>query len=804
MDESAAPLVHTCQSCGTLIDIEDQEPLTLVHCPSCGTPQRVRTRFDHFEIQEVLGAGGMGAVYRAWDTTLNRPVALKLLRKEFSADPDFVKQFQREAAITASINHPNVVRVYSSATDHGMLYIAMELVDKGSLDELMTLQGTVAEVQVLEVGVQVARGLQAAHQRGLVHRDVKPGNILFANAHSAKIVDFGLASLQEHVEKGDGDIWGTPYYVAPEKLDSPPREDFRSDIYSLGASLFHALAGRPPFEAETASLVALKHLKSQVVSLQAFAPDMNSATTFVINRALHKDPDQRYGNYEEFIEHLEYAHAQVVKQGGGPGQKRARVVLETEDEARAMSWITFVMVALVVFGGVGAWVYRDRIFPTSRDGQNVTVVNRTQPVRRAKPEQEERFKATRQLLLDGQAKRAAAGFRSFADEMDVPQPLLNWLTMNEGLALILDGQEKTARKAFDRLSKREPYGHGEEDEREVKFFAETAKAMMSNGAVAANVTVDFNPSTGEAMGYLLFGLKNWSLGEIEDSARLFQRFQSANPEAPLEWIADYKRLLAPISDELELYRGLGDTLDLRDASQADAAIEKLKGAKEKLKLSTVLRTKVEAAIQRLEKADAAAEEDAKKALARNEAAEEEQLAEVKRKCNEQIAQKHFTEARDIAEEFRPKTAKVRRLTERLSMRVDALVEFRKQLIRDLGTTGYTGPAKRTTGAAFPPGRFTGTEAQLQLQSQFGMLPVGWNDVANETIVTMGRSFIRPGLSADETAERQWNLGNFALVMGYSDLGRELLTAAAAVKPQYLDVVSSLTPPVAEKKPEEKK
>ena len=185
-------------------------------------------------------------------------VALKVVRKEFSADAEYLAKFEREARITASVNHPHVVKVYSFGSDHGLFYIAMELVDKGSLDDLMNLQGRVAEIEALTVGIQVAQGLQAAHQKGLIHRDVKPGNILFADAQTAKIVDFGLALLAAHEAEERGEVWGTPYYVAPEKLDHQP-EDFRSDMYSLGGTLFHAIAGRPPFEADTASMVALKH-----------------------------------------------------------------------------------------------------------------------------------------------------------------------------------------------------------------------------------------------------------------------------------------------------------------------------------------------------------------------------------------------------------------------------------------------------------------------------------------------------------------------------------------------------------------
>ncbi len=275
--------------------------------------------------------------------------------------PNTSAKFEREARITASVNHPHVVKVYSFGSDHGLFYIAMELVDKGSLDDLMNLQGRVAEIQALGVGIQVAQGLQAAHQKGLIHRDVKPGNILFADAQTAKIVDFGLALLAEHEAEERGEVWGTPYYVAPEKLDHQP-EDFRSDMYSLGGTLFHAIAGRPPFEADTASMVALKHLKSKAVSLQAFAPDVSSATAYVINRTLNKDPDQRYQSYAELIEHLEYAKAQLIDAADGPRKPRQRVVVEGASQQKAAGIITLVMILVILGVGAGIYLFRDAIF----------------------------------------------------------------------------------------------------------------------------------------------------------------------------------------------------------------------------------------------------------------------------------------------------------------------------------------------------------------------------------------------------------------------------------------------------------
>jgi len=792
------PLLHTCHTCGTLIDIEDQEPLTLVHCPSCGTGQRVRTHFDHFEIQEVLGAGGMGAVYRAWDTTLNRAVALKLLRREYSADPEFVAQFQREASITAQINHPHVVKVYSTGSDHGLLYIAMELVDKGSLDDLMTLQGRVAEAQVLEVGAQIARGLDAALQRGLIHRDVKPGNILFTDAHTSKIVDFGLASLQEHAGTVGGEVWGTPYYVAPEKLENPPREDFRSDLYSLGATLFHAIAGRPPFEAETASMVALKHLKSQVVSLQAFAPDVSSETAFVINKAVSKEPEERYQSYTEFAEHLDYARTQLLKRGAGAAQKRARVTMESEDDARTMSWITFGMVAVVVAGGITAWVMRDRLF-RSPEAKVAPVVQAQQKLKAA---HEERFAATRAVMIRGDFAKAATGFNAFSDEPDVPPHLLNWLTLHEGLAQLLADNEAEARKVFGRLAARDLAGRGNDERKQAQFFIDLGKLLETDKPVSSETAKDYDKTNYEAAALLCLGLKDWRLGDYEEGGRLLRQFQSATPEPPVQWLADYKPLIAPLLDEISIFRGIAAVMKEPDIAKARAQVDGLKAAVEKLKLTAALREQVEKAIARIEKDAADADAKAKEEMAKTEAGEEARLADARAKGTALVAQLRFAEAHALGEAVKPATEKVKKPHETLMRRLDALVKFKSQLAQDLGTTGYTGPATRSNGAPFPQGKFMGSETQLELRSSFGVLPVAWTDVSPDSLIAMAKSFIRADLPPEQAADRQWALGNFALVMGRADAAREALKAAADGKPEYKEIAAALLPP--EKKEEEKK
>lgn len=331
MSSESAPLLHTCPTCAALLDVTDQEPYDKVTCPTCGTDMRVRMQFNHFELLEFIASGGMGSVFRARDMNLNRIVALKILRKEFSADVDYIAKLETEAKITASVAHPNVVKVFSFGCDSGIYYIAMELVDQGSLDDLMLTKGRLPEAQVLEIGIQVAQGLRAAYRSGLIHRDVKPGNILFANAQTPKIVDFGLAVPFERANQREEDIWGTPYYVAPEKLNDEP-EDYRSDIYCLGGTLFHAVAGRPPFEVKSASIPTLKQIKNQPVNLQEVAPDVSTPTAYLINRTLARDPKDRYQSYDELIEHLEYARAQLQERPGKAQMPKTHVGAKPESQ----------------------------------------------------------------------------------------------------------------------------------------------------------------------------------------------------------------------------------------------------------------------------------------------------------------------------------------------------------------------------------------------------------------------------------------------------------------------------------------
>jgi len=246
----------------------------------------------------------MGTVYLAKDTGLNRNVALKILRADLSHDPEFSRKFLEEVEVTASLAHPNIIRVFTLGEHEGRLYLVMEHLDEPSLEQRMEQHEKIQERQVLEVGLGIASALQFAHEEtGLIHRDIKPGNILFGRGNIPKLADFGLAAGARSALGQQDEIWGTPYYVSPERLMREP-EDIRSDMYSLGATLYHAMAGRPPFEANTAEEVARRHLTDRPPPLRTFCPNSQEQTVFALDKSIARNQDMRWSDYNEMKTYL--------------------------------------------------------------------------------------------------------------------------------------------------------------------------------------------------------------------------------------------------------------------------------------------------------------------------------------------------------------------------------------------------------------------------------------------------------------------------------------------------------------------
>jgi serine/threonine protein kinase len=265
---------------------------------------QVGQAFGNYQLERELGQGGMGTVYLAKDSGLNRYVALKILRSDLGDDPSFSRKFLEEVEVTASLAHPNIIRVFTLGEQEGRLYLVMEHLDEPSLENRMDKQTKVSEREVLEIGIGISSALQFAHEEtGLIHRDIKPGNILFGRGNIPKLADFGLAAGARSALGQQDEIWGTPYYVSPERLLREP-EDSRSDIYSLGATLYHAMAGRPPFEAETAEEVAKRHISDRPPPLRSLCPNAQEQTVFTIDKCLAKKTDSRWVNHTELTKQL--------------------------------------------------------------------------------------------------------------------------------------------------------------------------------------------------------------------------------------------------------------------------------------------------------------------------------------------------------------------------------------------------------------------------------------------------------------------------------------------------------------------
>src|SRR5512140_1354702 len=227
----------TCPGCQAKAFIPgDLPPLASEPCKRCGHSIMMPMQVRQFELRSKIASGGHGKVYRAFDNVLERLVAIKLMRKELENDPVALEAFYREARACASLNHTNIIHIYSFDEFEGQRYLVMELADRGSLDTRIEKQQRLSELDVLDIGTKISSALDLALKHNLLHRDIKPGNILFNADNEPKLIDFGLARSTEAGTDSEESTEGTPYYVAPEKIEREP-ETFLSDMYSLGGTL---------------------------------------------------------------------------------------------------------------------------------------------------------------------------------------------------------------------------------------------------------------------------------------------------------------------------------------------------------------------------------------------------------------------------------------------------------------------------------------------------------------------------------------------------------------------------------------
>ena len=315
MSNSDKPLkMVTCPGCDAKVFIPgDLAPLSTEPCKRCGHPIMMPMQLRQFELRSKIASGGQGKVYRAFDTVLERLVAVKIMRRELESDPVALESFIREARACASLNHTNIIHIYAFDEFEGQRYLVMELADRGSLDTRIEKQQRLAELQVLDIGTKIAQALDLALKHNLLHRDIKPGNILFDADNEPKLIDFGLARKVDAETESTTVTEGTPYYVAPEKIKREP-ETFLSDMYSLGCTLYHALTGHVPFEAPSVEELVAAHVHTALTPPNLVVPEISQLTSDALVRVLAKNPADRFLSYDEFAMALEAARSQWLVQ----------------------------------------------------------------------------------------------------------------------------------------------------------------------------------------------------------------------------------------------------------------------------------------------------------------------------------------------------------------------------------------------------------------------------------------------------------------------------------------------------------
>jgi eukaryotic-like serine/threonine-protein kinase len=341
---------------------------------------------NRYEVVRGIARGGMSEVYLARDRHLDRPVALKVLTSALSRDPSFVERFRREAQAAANLSHPNIVAVYDWGQEEGTYFIVMEFVDGHSLRDVLRTQTTIEASRAAGIGAEVANGLSFAHKAGVVHRDVKPGNVLIETSGQVKVTDFGVARADaSEALTQTGSVMGTATYFSPEQAQGLV-VDGRSDVYSLGVVLYEMVCGTPPFAGENPVSVAYQHVREPVPSLRARRPDVPAGLEQIIMTALEKDPNRRYQSADDLrADLLRFRRGREILGGpltgvvteipsGGAAAaatqtRTAATATPTAETRRRSPWgIAAIVVVLLALVGGAAFLVTREIDSTSGGG----------------------------------------------------------------------------------------------------------------------------------------------------------------------------------------------------------------------------------------------------------------------------------------------------------------------------------------------------------------------------------------------------------------------------------------------------
>ena len=772
MPETTETIAY-CHSCGSPMNVSAVAPFTNVECPSCGKHTRVKREFGPYTLVRRHAVGGMSMVFVAQDNTLNREVALKILSEEFSADEKRITAFEEEARITASFSHPHVVRVLRTGKAFDRFYIAMELVPGGHFEHQIRERGKIPEVEMLPLAIEVAQGLKAAHAAGLIHRDVKPGNILLDADGHAKLVDFGLALVTQGGKAQAEELWATPYYVPPETIEGYP-EDFRSDIYAFGATLYHALSGKPSCGEETMATDVLREAKKKVVPLGTADPSLSSSTCAVVERAMAYNPQDRYSSYDELISQLESALkrvrsgvAGITESSGTAAKRRAR--------KKQAELLTLGAATLVLLGGLAAgiwWVTRKES-PQERNAPMAIVTAPIIPESTSAVATDiaRSYREARAAVAARDFEKAASGFSKLLENPEVQEPTRTWAGVEAVAATYLDGRSADARV------------HAKAAAAHVESLAEQSRiggglvemlARLAQLPVISARDLDTSKSDPPAvMAWMLAGLKNWEQGMLAEAGKWFTAVAAVKIPPDDSWLAVYQNFaLDYLADARTLSSGVFEKLptDVEGCTAAVAELDKLPGS-----LKTRARARFNVRAWQLDLAKHAKLLAAPKITPPKPEPTAWDLVKIMAKLDEFSGECRFADAANYLKSLPADPAGASRAS--LVSVTEAAAVFLSDLEADLAAGPVTGAFALKSGEV---GTAISAAGGLMLKDSGGQFrPAKWADFTAEALIELRRMLVRNPKSELERLRRH----ECAISFGWLAGDRDQALAAAALLSQ---------------------
>lgn len=569
-----------CHACGAPMDVTAVAPFSNVECPKCGKHTRVKREFGPYTLLRRHAVGGMSMVFAAQDNTLNREIAVKILSEDYSADERRISAFEEEARITASFSHPHVVKVLRTGRAFGRFYIAMEFVPGGHFEHQIRERGKIPEAEMLQLGIEIAHGLKAAHNAGLIHRDVKPGNILLDAEGHAKLVDFGLALVTHGGTAQATELWATPYYVPPETVEGFS-EDFRSDIYAFGSTLYHALAGKPPCGEESMATDLLREAKKKIIPLHAANPDITDETCRVITRAMAHKSDDRFSSYDELISSLTISLNHL--QNGSFTTSRTSAKRRSDRKRKEMIAIIFSIVAVIAAMVIGI-ASSNRGKPAAHVAPPTPLVeNPIPPVTTDRSaEIGKNYRDAHAAMVAKDYEKAINAFMPLLRDDAVQEPTRTWTGVQAVVAAYLLGNSVEARLLANEVLE---HARSQPTSSISKELLEILEKLPQMEPLAVPYQDDSSAGgVSRVMVCMLAGLKNWEQGMLELAAKCFIAAEPVRLSAdesswasiyqPLasDYLADYQTLSGSVFTEIP-----SDTLGIQDAIRnLDALLSTLK------------------------------------------------------------------------------------------------------------------------------------------------------------------------------------------------------------------------------------